>query len=87
MQNTTVVNCRKEPYDIFIGRPSKWGNPYSHLKNSRARIITKTRKEAIDVGSTVASSSSASNMLWCIIKVCNALNILEEKDGKFKITI
>lgn len=25
---TTVVNCRKEPYDVFIGRPSIWGNPF-----------------------------------------------------------
>ena len=25
---TTVVNLRKEPYDVYIGRGSKWGNPY-----------------------------------------------------------
>jgi hypothetical protein len=23
-----VVHCRLEPYDIYIGRPSKWGNPF-----------------------------------------------------------
>lgn len=23
-----VVHCKKEPYDVYIGRPSKWGNPY-----------------------------------------------------------
>lgn len=23
-----VVHCKKEKYDIYIGRPSKWGNPY-----------------------------------------------------------
>jgi len=26
--NTKVVHCKKEPYDVYIGRPSKWGNPY-----------------------------------------------------------
>lgn len=26
---TTVVHCRKEKYDVYIGRPSKWGNPFS----------------------------------------------------------
>jgi hypothetical protein len=36
---TTVVNCRKEKYDIYIGRPSKWGNPF--------RIGPYTREEAI----------------------------------------
>ena len=25
---TKVVNLRKEPYDIYIGRPSIWGNPF-----------------------------------------------------------
>jgi hypothetical protein len=23
-----VVHCKKEPYDVYIGRPSKWGNPF-----------------------------------------------------------
>jgi hypothetical protein len=23
-----VVHCRQEPYDVYIGRPSKWGNPF-----------------------------------------------------------
>jgi len=23
-----VVHCRRAPYDVLIGRPSKWGNPY-----------------------------------------------------------
>ena len=25
---TRVVHCKKSKYDIYIGRPSKWGNPY-----------------------------------------------------------
>ncbi len=25
---TTVVNKRKAPYDVYIGRGSKWGNPF-----------------------------------------------------------
>lgn len=25
---TSVVHCKKEPYDIYIGRGSKWGNPF-----------------------------------------------------------
>jgi|ETNvirenome_6_85_1030632.scaffolds.fasta_scaffold01415_14 hypothetical protein len=24
-----VVNCRKSEYDVYIGRPSKWGNPFT----------------------------------------------------------
>ena len=28
MRWTTVVNRRDEPYDVYIGRPTRWGNPY-----------------------------------------------------------
>lgn len=23
-----VVHCKREPYDVYIGRPGPWGNPY-----------------------------------------------------------
>lgn len=23
-----VVHCKKEKFDVYIGRPSKWGNPF-----------------------------------------------------------
>lgn len=25
---TVVVHCRRAKYDVYIGRPSKWGNPF-----------------------------------------------------------
>lgn len=25
---TTVVHCKRKPFDVYIGRPSKWGNPF-----------------------------------------------------------
>lgn len=45
---TKVVHCKKEPYDIYIGRPSKWGNPYSFKSGTAARFLVKDRKEAIE---------------------------------------
>jgi len=44
-----VVHCKKEPYDIYIGRPSKWGNPFSHLSGSDnlALFRVSTREEAV----------------------------------------
>jgi hypothetical protein len=44
---TKVVNKYKEPYDIYIGRGSKWGNPYSHQSNTKAQYVVATREEAI----------------------------------------
>ena len=29
MEGTTVVNLRYRTYDVYIGRPSEWGNPYA----------------------------------------------------------
>ena len=42
-----VVHCKKEPYDVYIGRPSPWGNPFSDKPKSIAEVKTETREEAI----------------------------------------
>lgn len=39
---TKRVNFKLAPYDIFIGRPSKWGNPYHLGKDgTREEVIAK----------------------------------------------
>lgn len=39
---TTVVNRRYEEFDVYIGRPSKWGNPFVIGKDgNREEVITK----------------------------------------------
>ena len=43
-----VVHHKRERYDVYIGRPSKWGNPFSHLNNTRAHYKTNTREEAVE---------------------------------------
>jgi hypothetical protein len=40
--NTTRVHFQKEPFDVFIGRGSKWGNPFPIRKD-------RTRKQAVDM--------------------------------------
>jgi hypothetical protein len=48
-EDTKVVHFRKEKFDIYIGRPSEWGNPFSHIKDkkTRAEFIVKNREEAV----------------------------------------
>lgn len=36
-----VVHCKKEKYDIYIGRPSKWGNPFDVKKYGRQEAIRR----------------------------------------------
>lgn len=43
-----VVHCKREPYDVYIGRPSKWGNPFSHKPGTIAKYRVRSRDEAVD---------------------------------------
>lgn len=39
-----VVHCKKEPYDVYIGRPGFWGNKYEIGKDgTREEVIQKYR--------------------------------------------
>jgi hypothetical protein len=42
-----VVHCKKEDFDIYIGRPSKWGNPFSHEEKTIAKWKVSSRDIAI----------------------------------------
>jgi hypothetical protein len=44
-----VVHCKREPYDVYIGRPSKFGNPFTHIadRNTLAQFVVATREESI----------------------------------------
>lgn len=46
---TTVVNKNKEKFDVYIGRGSKWGNPFTHIKDreTKAEFVVNTRDEAL----------------------------------------
>lgn len=43
----TVVNIKNSKYDVYIGRPSLFGNPYSSKKNTLAKYKTKSKAESI----------------------------------------
>ena len=44
-----VVHCKRERFDVYIGRPSKWGNPFTHLadRKTRAEFVVSSREEAV----------------------------------------
>jgi Domain of unknown function (DUF4326) len=67
-----VVHCKHERYDVYIGRPSKWGNPFTHIQDrkTKAEFIVATREEAI-----------AKYREWILTQPA-LLNDLHELDGK-----
>ncbi|MFS8304204.1 DUF4326 domain-containing protein [Bacillus altitudinis] len=50
LKSNTVVNKHHGvPDDVYIGRGSQWGNPFSHLSNTEADFKVDTREEAIEM--------------------------------------
>lgn len=46
-----VVHCKKERFDVYIGRPSKWGNPFVIGRDG-------TREEVLEKYETWARNNS-----------------------------
>lgn len=56
MSATRVVNLRNEPFDVYIGRPSKWGNPYRIGKDgTRDEVIAKYRQHILSTPTLLAA--------------------------------
>lgn len=34
-----VVHCKREKFDVYIGRPSKWGNPFTFKAGTIADFV------------------------------------------------
>lgn len=48
-EETRVVNIKHGlPYDVYVGRPSAWGNPYSHKDGTVAKYKVSSVEEAIE---------------------------------------
>jgi len=49
-QQASVVHCKRDRYDVYIGRPSRWGNPFTHIsdRKTKAEFIVGSREEAIE---------------------------------------
>jgi len=76
-----VVHHRKEPYDVYIGRPSKWGNPFP-LKDESGRdeSIRKHREWIVNQKDLMDSLPELKGKVlgcWCKPKACHGDTIAE----------
>lgn len=46
MKKQLVVHCKRSAFDVYIGRPGPWGNPFSHLEQTHC-IKVATRADAV----------------------------------------
>jgi len=61
---TSVVNIFADPYDVYIGRPSAWGNPFSTKENSLAEFQVKDRETAVRLYREYAEAKLALDPKW-----------------------
>lgn len=75
MPKTTVVHCKRLPYDIYIGRPSKWGNPYAiGIDGTRDEVIDKYEqwlKIQPDLMAAIPELKGKVLGCWCDPKHCH----------------
>lgn len=87
-----VVHCKKEEFDVYIGRGSKWGNPYSHKEGTLAEEVVRSRSEAIKkYEEYLLSNQSLMESLselkgktlgcWCKPKSCHGDVLLKYANG------
>lgn len=82
--SSRVVHFKKEPYDVYIGRPSKWGNPFDE-DGTREERIQKYKDWVYTQPELIAEIKKelTGKVLgcWCKPKPCHGDIILEILGG------
>jgi Domain of unknown function (DUF4326) len=74
-----VVHCKREQYDVYIGRPGRWGNPFVlRAESEREDVLEKYRvwlwNEIREGGFSLEELSELSGKVlgcWCAPKTCH----------------
>ena len=76
-----VVHCRKEEYDVYVGRGSKWGNPFKIGRDGdRADVIRLYRKWIIRQPELMAALPALRGKVlgcWCAPAPCHGDVLVE----------
>ena len=81
-QTTRVVHCKRAPFDIYIGRPSKWGNPFVIGRyGNREQVIEKYRAYILGNQTLLAAAKSELKGkalgCWCAPQNCHGDVLVE----------
>ena len=72
---TRVVHCKREPYDVYIGRPGKWGNPFTiGPDGTREEVIIKYEAYIRSKPELLAALPELKDKVlgcWCAPKACH----------------
>ena len=83
-----VVHCKKEEYDVYIGRPSKWGNPYQiGVHGTREEVIQKYREMILGnkkLLSALPELQGKTLGCWCSPLACHGDVLVELLENKYE---
>lgn len=72
---TKVVHCKREPYDIYIGRSSIWGNPFvMHSESERTKVIQQYEVYILNKPELLKQLPTLKDKVldcWCKPKACH----------------
>ena len=76
-----IVHCQRESYDVYIGRGSKWGNPYRiGVDGTRGEVIEKYRDYILNNKELLDDLPELKGKIlgcWCSPKRCHGEVLLE----------
>ena len=76
-----VVHCKKSPYDVYIGRGSKWGNPFVIGKDgNRKQVIEKYRQYLLNNHELLTAIPELVDKVlgcWCSPEPCHGDVLIE----------
>ena len=75
VNQTRIVHCKRESYDVYIGRPSKWGNPFEIGKDgTREEVIEKYESYIMNTPNLINDLQELIGKIlgcWCKPKACH----------------
>ena len=81
LESKRIVHCKKEKFDVYIGRPSKWGNPFVIGKDgTRGEVIEKYRRWILNQPELMKSLVELKNKTlgcWCDPSPCHGEVLIE----------
>lgn len=77
LPHPNVVHCQMTPHDVYVGRPSRWGNPFKLTRErDRVAVIERYRQWLLSQPELIAAARRElrGKVLgcWCAPKLCHA---------------
>lgn len=76
-----VVHCKKDKFDVYIGRPSKWGNPFEIGRDgTRGEVIAKYKNYILNNPSLLSCLHELKGLTlgcWCSPLPCHGEVLIE----------